>query len=88
VAITSKIRKQGGAAVMTIPPALLKLMDLDVGAQVTLSVERGKLVAQPAGSGRKRYSLAELLKGQAGMKRLTAEVAWAQDGEPLGREIG
>ena len=30
---------------MTIPPALLKLMDLDVGAQVTLSVERGKLVA-------------------------------------------
>jgi hypothetical protein len=32
--------------------------------------------------------LAELLKGQAGMKRLTAEVVWAQDGEPVGREIG
>ena len=87
VAVTSKIRKQGGAAVMTIPPALLKLMDLDVGSQVTLSVEHGKLVAQPAAPARKRYSMAELLKGAAGMKRLNAEVAWAQDGEPVGREI-
>jgi hypothetical protein len=32
--------------------------------------------------------MAELLKGQAEMKRLTAEVAWAQEGEPVGREIG
>ena len=88
VAIMSKIRKQGGAAVLTIPPALLKLMELDVGAQVTLSVERGKLVAEPAMSKRKRYSLSELLKGSAGMKKLTAEAAWAQDGEPVGREIG
>jgi hypothetical protein len=31
--------------------------------------------------------MAELLKGSAGMKRLTAEVAWAQDGEPVGHEI-
>jgi antitoxin ChpS len=88
VAIMSKIRKQGGAAVLTIPPALLKLMELDVGAQVTLSVERGKLVAEPAMSKRKRYSLSELLKGSAGMKKLTAEAAWAQDGELVGREIG
>ena len=48
---------------------------------------RGKLVAEPASSARKRYSMAELLKGQAEMKRLTAEVAWAHDGEPVGREI-
>ena len=88
MAIMSKIRKQGGAAVLTIPPALLKLMELDVGAQVTLSVERGKLVAELAASKRKRFSLSELLKGSAGMKRLTAEAAWAQDGEAVGREIG
>ena len=87
MAIISKIRKQGGAAVMTIPPALLKLMDLDVGSQVTLSVEHGKLVAQPAAPARKRYSMAELLKGAAGMKRLNAKVAWAQDGDPVGHEI-
>jgi antitoxin ChpS len=87
VAIISRIRKQGGAAVMTIPPALLKLMDLDVGAQVTLSVRQGKLVAEPAAPGRKRYSMAELLKGSAGMKKLNAEAAWAEDGEPVGREF-
>ena len=63
MAIMSKIRKQGGAAVLTIPPALLKLMELDVGAQVTLSVERGKLVAEPAASKRKRYSSSRTSEG-------------------------
>ena len=87
MAITSKIRKQGGAAVVTIPPALLKLLDLDVGAQVMLSVEGRQLIARPAAPARRRYSMAELLKGAAGMKRLTAEVAWAQDVDPVGREI-
>ena len=87
MSITSKIRKQGGAAVLTIPPALLKMMNLDVGSHVTLSVEQGKLVAQPAVSTRKRYTLAELLEGSAEMKRLTADTAWAQDGGPVGREI-
>jgi antitoxin ChpS len=82
VAIISRLRKQGGAAVMTIRPASLKLMDLDVGAQVTLSVEQGKLVAEPAAPGRKRYSLAELLKGSAG-KKLNSAAAWAEDGGPL-----
>jgi antitoxin ChpS len=87
MAVTSKIRKQGGAAVMTIPPALLKLMEVDVGAQVTLTVENGTLLAQPATSHRKRYSVAELLKGAAAMKRLNADVAWAQEGDPVGHEI-
>ena len=73
---------------MTIPPALFKLIDLEVDAQVTPSVERGKLAAEPPGPRRKRYSMATLLKGQAGMKHLTAEVAWVQKGEPVGREIG
>lgn len=87
MAITSKIRKQGGAAVVTIPPALLKLLDLDVGAQVTLSVEGRQLIARPAALARKRYTMAELLKGAAGMKRLNAQVAQAQDGDPVGQEI-
>ena len=87
MAVTSKIRKQGGAAVITIPPALLKLMNLDVGAEVELSVEHGKLLAQPAAQRRKRYSMAELLEGSASMERLNAEVAWAREGDPVGHEI-
>ena len=87
MSLTSKIRRQGGAAIMTIPPARLKLLEVDIGAELTISVEKGQLVARPTAAARKRYSMAELLKGAAGMKRLTADVAWAQDGDPVGKEI-
>ena len=86
MAITSKIRRQGGAAVITIPPALLKLMDVDVGAQVALSVAEGELTARPI-KVKKRYSLKELLEGSEAMKRLNAETEWAREGDPVGREL-
>lgn len=87
MAVTSKIRRQGGAAVITIPPALLKLMDVDVGAQVTLSVVEGELTARPVKPGKKRYSLRELLEGSDEIKRLNTETEWAREGDPVGREI-
>ncbi|MCL2715900.1 MAG: PbsX family transcriptional regulator [Alphaproteobacteria bacterium] len=87
MSVISKIRRQGGAAVITIPPALLQMLDLNIGSQVTLSVDHGKLIAQPTTSRRKRYTLADLLEGSDEMKRLTAETAWAQEGHPVGREI-
>jgi antitoxin ChpS len=87
MAVVSKIRRQGGAAVMTIPPALLKLMHVEVGAQVSLSVAEGELIARPIHSQRKRYSLAELLQGVDAMAELNAETEWAREGTPVGREI-
>ena len=87
MAVTSKIRRQGGAAVITIPPALLKLMDVDVGAQVALSVTDGELTARPVLQGKKRYSLKELLEGSDEIRRLTAQTEWAREGDPVGREI-
>ena len=87
MAVTSKIRRQGGAAVITIPPALLKLMEVDVGAQVALSVTDGELTARPVSQGKKRYSLKELLEGSDEIRRLTAETGWAREGDPVGREI-
>jgi antitoxin ChpS len=57
MAVISKIRRQGGAAVITIPPALLKLLNLGVGAEVTLSVADGELVARPVAGRRKLFSL-------------------------------
>jgi antitoxin ChpS len=85
--VTSKIRRQGGAAVMTIPPALLKLMDVEVGAQVSLSVDDGELIARPLKAARKRYPLSELLKGADAMAELNSETAWAREGDPVGREL-
>lgn len=86
--MSSTIRRQGGAAVMTIPPAFLKLLDLDIGSQLELSVEAGGLVAKPVTQlVRKRYSAAELLKGAEYVVELNSETAWAREGDPVGREI-
>ena len=87
MAVTSKIRRQGGAAVITIPPALLKLLDVEIGTQVTLSVAEGELTARPVRQGRTRYSLKQLLEGSDAMKRLNTETGWAREGDPVGREI-
>ncbi|QXI28999.1 AbrB/MazE/SpoVT family DNA-binding domain-containing protein [Pseudomonas vanderleydeniana] len=89
MSVTSKIRRQGGAAVMTIPPTLLKLLHLDVGAQLELKVVDGELIAKPMiRPARKRYSLTELLQGAEAIVELNAETAWAREGDPVGREIG
>lgn len=85
--IVSKIRRQGGAAVMTIPPVLLKLMQMDIGGQLSLSVDGGELIARPITATKKRYSLAELLEGSDAMADLNAQTAWAHEGEPVGQEI-
>lgn len=73
---------------MTIPPALLKLMDAGVGTQMSLSVAEGELIARPISSLKKRYSVAELLQGAEAVAELNAQTAWARDGNPMGRELG
>jgi antitoxin ChpS len=85
--ITSKIRRQGGAAVITIPPALLKLLELEIGAQISLSVSEGELIARPVTRSRKRYSLKELLQGSEQFADLNAATEWAREGDAVGREI-
>jgi hypothetical protein len=44
------------------------------------------LLARPAAA-RKRYSLAELLRGSEAARRLSKVVAWAREGGAVGREI-
>jgi antitoxin ChpS len=89
MSVTSKIRRQGGAAVMTIPPTLLKLLHLEVGAQLELNVVDGELIARPVVQPvRKRYTLAQLLEGSDEIAELNAETAWAREGDPVGRELG
>ncbi|OYV50600.1 MAG: PbsX family transcriptional regulator [Candidimonas sp.] len=87
MAVISKIRRQGGALVMTIPPTLIKLLDLNAGAQMELDVTGGKLTARPVSPARKHYSLTELLKGSKSVARLNADTAWAREGEPVDREL-
>jgi antitoxin ChpS len=87
--ITVNIRKQGGAAIMTIPSDVLKILDINVGDELELEVANQGFTAHPiTHRPRKRYSLAELLRGvtQKDMKRLNEETKWARDGEAVGRE--
>lgn len=86
--ITTKIRRQGGAAVVTIPPVMLQMLQTQVGDQLSLTVADGALVARPVERGSRRYTLSELLKGSEEMQRLSAETAGALDGDAVGREIG
>ncbi|UHS55993.1 AbrB/MazE/SpoVT family DNA-binding domain-containing protein [Agrobacterium vaccinii] len=84
--VTTKIRRQGGAAVMTIPPALLKLMGTEIGSEMTLEIDNGILVASPVTTQKKRYSLEELLEGADEMAELNVEAS-AWDAAPrVGKE--
>ena len=83
---TAKIRRQGGATVFSIPPALLKMLGVEVGTELTLVVQNGSLVATPK-QGKKRYTLAELLEGADEMVALNKEAASWNVGAPVGNEV-
>jgi antitoxin ChpS len=87
--LSMPLRKQGGAAVLTIPPSVLKSLHLSVGTQLEMDVRDGTLVLQAAAPKRKRYTLDQLLEGASPKlaKALLDDTAWAREGEPQGREL-
>lgn len=86
--ITVHIRKQGGAAIITIPSDVLKILNVDIGATLELDVTSKEFIARPVHAARKRYSLNELLSGVTPktMKALNKETKWARGGKAVGRE--
>lgn len=88
--IIVNIRKQGGAAVITIPSDVLKLLNLEVGAVLELDVTNKGFTARPVKNAvRKRYSIAELLHGMTSedITALNADTEWAREGDSEGREL-
>jgi antitoxin ChpS len=55
----TNLRKVGGSVMLAVPPALLDLLQLKVGASVGVAVEGSRLVVKAIE--RPRYSLIELL---------------------------
>ena len=53
------LREVGGSVMLTMPPALLDLLNLQAGATVGIALEGNRLVIEPPP--RRRYSLDELL---------------------------
>ena len=56
---TTNLRKVGGSIMLAVPPALLDVLGLNLGAKVDIAVENGRLVVEA--QRRPRYSLHELL---------------------------
>jgi antitoxin ChpS len=88
--MTVNIRKQGGAAVMTIPADVLKILNIEVGAKLVLDVAKDGFTAKPVVSQhlRKRYALHELLRGitSTQAQRLNEEINGTREGGSVGRE--
>lgn len=89
--ITANIRKQGGAAIITIPSDMLRMLDIDIGAVLELEMTNDGFIAHTTKKHktRERYTLDELLSGVTpkSIKALNEETKWARDGKRVGREL-
>ena len=87
---TVSIRKQGGAAIVTIPATLLRQLNVEVGSSLDLDVADGALTARPVSLPKpQRYTLKELLCGATpkNMAALNRQTAHARAGKAVGREL-
>lgn len=84
------LRKQGSATVVTIPPSVLKSLNLKVGDELKMDVLDGALVMMPVIPTKpKRYTLAQLLVGATptNIRALNRDIAGSRDGDTVGREL-
>jgi antitoxin ChpS len=82
---TTNLRKVGGSVMLAIPPAILKLLHLEAGSKVGLSVDGERLVIQP--QPKPRYTLDELLAQCEPAAAITEENRAWLDLPPTGREL-
>lgn len=84
------IRRQGGAAIMTIPAEILKELSVGVGSHLEVVAQDGAFVVRPKVKvERRRYTLRELLRGVTpeSARQLNEATAFAREGDPVGREL-
>lgn len=79
--IHTNLRKVGGSVMLAVPPTLLKKLGLEVGKEVSLDVQAGKLWVEP--KKKPSYKLADLLAEHQALS--LEQDAW-NDMKPFGRE--
>jgi antitoxin ChpS len=82
---TTSLRKVGGSVMLAVPPAILDLLHLEVGATVGLEVDGEHLVVKP--NIKARYSLTELLAASDYSQPQTAEEREWIDSPSVGGEL-
>jgi antitoxin ChpS len=90
MSMTVKLRRQGGAAIMTVPANIVQAMHLSTGVELALEFTGAEFVVRPAKPAKKplpRRTLAELLVGSEYAAEVMAETSWALEGDPVGREV-
>ncbi len=88
--ITVNIRKQGGAAVITIPSDVLRLLNLEIGSTLELDLTHDGFIAHTIRQKtRKRYTINELLQGisEADANILRKATKSLREGKAVGREV-
>ncbi|MYG01730.1 MAG: antitoxin [Acidobacteriia bacterium] len=82
---TTTLRKVGGSVMLAVPPAILDLLSLAVGAKVDIGVESGRMIVKPRE--RPKYTLDELLpQREEPDTPSTDHRAWLE-AKPVGREL-
>lgn len=81
----TNLRRVGGSVMLAVPPALLDVLHLSVGAKVGLAVADGRLVVEP--TARRRYTMAELLAASDYSQPTPASEREWVDAPTVGREL-
>lgn len=63
---TATLRKWGGAIAVSLPKKILSMLSLEVGAEVNIATENGKIILSPA---RQSFTLTQLMKEQKQLER-------------------
>lgn len=63
---TVTVRRQHGAAIVTLPKEVLERLNIEVGNKLDFEVSGGVLTVRPAAKSR-RYPIVEFLQGQVGI---------------------
>ena len=82
---TTNLRRVGGSVMLAVPPALLDILNLVVGAKVDIGVENGRLVIEP--KARPRYTLDQLLAQCDENETLSPEDRVWIEAKPVGKEL-
>ena len=83
--LTTNLRKVGGSIMLTVPPALLNLLDLQAGDTVGIGVDNGRLVIEPVP--RPHYTLADLLAQCDASQEVSREDLEWLNAKPVGNEL-
>jgi antitoxin ChpS len=79
------LRKVGGSIMLSIPPTILKMLHLQAGSTVNMSVKGDRLIMEV--QKRPHYTLDELLSQCDSSKPLSAEDREWLDAKPTGHEL-